>query len=34
MNPLTAVFLALGVIALIGWVVVLLDKGLKPKDRP
>ena len=34
MNPFTAAFAVLAVLALIGLVIVLFDKGLKWKDKP
>jgi preprotein translocase subunit SecE len=33
MNPFTAAFAVLAVLALIGFVIVLFDKGLKWKDK-
>ncbi len=34
MNPFTAAFTVLAVLALIGLMIVLFDKGLKWKGRP
>jgi hypothetical protein len=34
MNPFTVAFSVLAVIALIGLVIILFDKGLKWKDKP
>ena len=31
MSPLTLVFLGFGVVVLIGFIIILIDKGLKPK---
>ena len=34
MNPFAAAFAVLAVLAFIGFVIVLFDKGLKWKDKP
>lgn len=34
MNPFTAAFLVLGIIALVGLIIVLFDKGLKWRGKP
>lgn len=34
MNPFTAAFAVLAVLAFIGLMIILFDKGLKWKDKP